>query len=216
MRLTIALFAVLAITTLPAFAQRELALLNPGFEQIDADSADREEGPLPADWRARGQTNPAHRLTEDARSGDFAAQIRFTEGTGNETSGYYYSEPQPLPPCREVTVSARAVVEVPEGAQADGAFLRLMFERDGSYVRIVDGRRLGDTGGEWERIELSGAPPPEADSWRMSVEFKGIGTARFDDAEATFTPMMTLDAANINAPAAEPMDFGEGRRGVLG
>jgi len=216
MRLCIALLMTATITILPAFAQQDLTLLNPSFEQIDPDSADRAEGPLPADWRARGQTNPAHRLTDDARSGDFAAQIRFTEGSGNAVSGYYYSEPQPLPPCREVTVSAWAAVEVPEGAEADGAFLRLMFEREGGYVRIVDGRRLGDTGGEWERLELSGTPPPEADSWRMSVEFKGIGAARFDDAEATFKPMATIDAANINAAAAEPMDFGEGRRGVLG
>lgn len=216
MRLIIAAFAALSITGPPACAQQDLTLLNPGFEQVDPASADRTDGPLPADWRARSQTDPAHRLSEEARTGNYAAQIRFTEGTGTDISGYYYSEPQPLPPCREVTVSARATVDIPEDAQADGAFLRLMFEREGSYVKLVDGRRLGDTAGEWERLELSGTPPPEADSWRMSVEFRGIGTARFDDAEATCRPMMTIAAAGLDAPAGELMDLGEGRWGMLG
>jgi hypothetical protein len=216
MRLLTAAVVALSIAIIPAYAQEPLTVLNPGFEQVDPESLEREAGSLPADWRPRGRTQPGHRLSAKARSGDRAALIEFTEGTGHAISGYYYSEPQPLPPCREVTVSAWTAVEVPEGASADGAFLRLMFEREGSYVRIVDGRRVGDTGGEWERMELSGTPPPEADSWRMSVEFKGIGTARFDDAEAFFKPMMTIDAASLDAPAGEPMDIGEKRWGLLG
>ncbi len=218
MRLLIVVLAALSIAPLPARAQAELVILNPGFEEADPQHAARAEGPLPADWLARSVTSAAHRLSEDARTGDYAAQIAFTEGAGADVSGYYYSAPQPLPSCSEVTVSAWTMVTVPEEAreQTEGAFLRLMFTREGNYVKIVDGRMVRDTGGEWEHLELSGTPPAEADGWRMSVEFKGIGAARFDDCDATFKPLMTIAAAALDAPAGAPISFGDGRYGVLG
>ncbi len=217
MRLTIALVAalLLAIAHCPA---QELALDNPGFEEIDAATADRDAGPLPVAWQARTVTFGAHRLTEEGRSGAHAAQIHFAEGSGADISGYFYSEPQPLPPCSEVTVSAWANVMVPaeqRGAHR-GAYIRLMFQRDGAYVGLLDSAAVGDTGGDWRQLRLSGAPPPEADSWRMSVEFNGIGTALFDDCTAAMTPLETLPAAGLDAPTGQILALGDGRVGVLG
>ncbi len=190
-------------------------MLNPGFETVDEASVDREAGQLPADWRARSVTIDAHCLSDSARSGTYAARIHFEEGREGSLAAYYYSEPQPLPPCGEVSVSAWVNVQIPADQQG-GAFLRLMFERDEKYVKLQNSRRVGDTGGEWQQLRLSGAPPPEADSWRMSVEFDGIGTARFDDCSATMTPLATLPAADMSAPANRPMELSDGRYGMPG
>jgi len=200
----------------PAATASELA--NPGFEQVRDDSRDRKDGLLPAAWSARSTTFPAHRLTEDARSGQRAAQITFTEGEGTNISGYYYSDPQPLIPCKRVTVSAYVKIAMDEEAQAKsaGVYLRLMFQKDGKYVRLHNSSSINSTNGEWRKLEFSASPPPEADSWRMSVEFVGIGTALFDDTSAEFEPYGIIPAATRNAPSGELIDLGDGRFGVLG
>ncbi|MFO7947449.1 MAG: DUF4962 domain-containing protein [Armatimonadota bacterium] len=191
---------------------------NPGFEQVDEETADRAGGILPAQWRARGSTHEAHRLTEEARSEKYAAQIDFTEGDGTAISGYYYSEPQPLPPCEKVTVSAWVNLHVPEQEHGkhQGAFLRLMFEKNEEYVKLLNSRPVGDTGGEWVELTLTGTPPPEADMWRMSVEFNGIGTARFDDCDTHMTPLPKLPGADLSAPTNELFEPGDGAVGMLG
>lgn len=218
LRPLVLVLAALAFGAAPSLAQQELLLPNPGFEAVDDTTVDRDDGALPARWRARGFTFDGHRLTNRARSGRHAARIHFEAGREGSLSGYYYSEPQPLPPCSEVRVSAWVNVRIPADQQGEhkGAFLRLMFERDEEYVRLLNGRAVGDTGGEWRRLQLSGTPPPEADSWRMSVEFKGIGTARFDDCSAGMTPLATLPGARIDAPTQEAMELGGGRYGMLG
>ncbi len=215
MRLFAPMIAALLVGVVPCFGEQELSLLNPGFEEVDEATLGRDSGPLPTQWRARSVTIDAHRLTDSARSGTHAARIDFGEGREGSLAGYYYSEPQPLPPCREVTVSAWVNVQIPAGQQG-GAFLRLMFERNDAYVRLLNSRRVADTGGEWQQLQVSGTPPPEADSWRMSVEFDGIGTAQFDDCSATMRPLATLPAASMSAPANQPMGLGDGRYGLLG
>ncbi len=199
-------------------AATALELANPGFEQVRDDSQDREQGLLPAAWMGRSITFPAHRLTEDARSGQRAAQITFTEGEGTSISGYYYSDPQPLTPCKRVTVSAHLKVAMDEAVRNrySGAFLRLMFLKGDDYVQLHNSTELKDSAGEWRTLELSASPPLEADAWRMSVEFAGIGTALFDDAAAEFEPHDTIPAATRQAPAGELIDLGDGRFGMLG
>lgn len=185
---------------------------NAGFEDVDAATLNRPEGVLPADWTARGVTIAAHRLVQEARTGGYAAGITFTEGEGNVVSGYYYSRPEPLPACKRVNVSAYVRVT----AEAGQAFVRLIFQKGDQYVAITDSSKLGDTGGKWERIEVSATPPPEADRWRMSVEFHGIGTAHFDDCDVSIEAPDRLSAATRNAPAGQAMALGEGRYGILG
>ncbi len=192
-----------------------VALLpNGGFEEVDAATVDRADGVLPAAWTARGVTLPAHRLVEDARTGRYAAGISFTQGEGNAVSGYYYSRPEPLPACKRVSVSPH--VKVTAEAGAGQAFVRLIFQKGDQYVAITDSANLGDTGSKWERIEVSATPPPEADRWRMSVEFHGIGTAQFDDCDVRIEAPDRLSAATRNAPAGQAMDLGDGRYGILG
>ncbi len=207
--------AILALSTAAAFAQQDLPIPNPGFETVDEGTLDREAGPLPARWQPRSLTGNAHRLSDDARSGSAAALIEFEDAPA---TGYYYSEPQPLPPCREVTVTAWAKVSIPEELREEvtGAYPRLMFRRGEDYVRLLTGAAIGDTGGEWRQITISGSPPPEADSWRMSVEFNGVGVACFDDCSATMLPLATIPAVSADTPAGEPMALGDGRYGVLG
>ena len=187
---------------------------NGGFEDVDAATLNRPEGVLPAAWTARGVTLAAHRLVQDARTGGYAAGITFTQGEGNAVSGYYYSRPEPLPASKRVNVSTYAKVTAEAGAGQ--AFVRLIFQKGDQYVAITDSSKLGDTGSKWERIEVSAAPPPEADSWRMSVEFHGIGTAHFDDCDVRIEAPDRLSAATRNAPAGQAMDLGDGRYGILG
>ncbi len=195
-----------------------LELTNPGFEQVQDASRGREQGLLPAAWTARSTTFAAHRLSQDARSGQQAAQITFAAGEGTKISGYYYSDPQPLALCQQVTVSAHVKVTMPEAVrdQYTGAYLRLLFLKGDDYIGLHNSSGLRDSAGEWRKLTVSAAPPPQADSWRMSVEFAGIGTALFDDASAQFEPYDLIAAATRQAPAGRPLDLGDGRFGVLG
>lgn len=187
---------------------------NGGFEEVDAATLNRPEGVLPAAWTARGVTLAAHRLVEDARTGRYAAGISFTQGEGNAVSGYYYSRPEPLPACKRVGVSAYVRVTAEVGAGQ--AHLRLLFQKGEQYVGISDSPRLGDTNGQWQRIEVSANPPPEAETWRMSVEFSGLGTVLFDDCELAIEAPDILPAATRDAPAGQAMALGDGLYGVLG
>ena len=99
MRIPRLLLLVVAVAVAGPCVGQEL-LPNAGFEEAI------EGGRFPARWQARTITLGAHRLVPDARAGERAAQIEFTEGEGNQVSGYYYSDPQPLPACKRVTVSA--------------------------------------------------------------------------------------------------------------
>jgi len=198
--------AVLSAIIAPAWSQG--LLHNPGFE------AAVETTNLPAEWTARSVTPKAHSLTPQAHSGQQAARIAFSQGEGNQVSGYYYSDAQPLPVCEEMTVSAWVKVKTEGGGK--GAFLRLLFSKQESYIALHDGRALSDSGGEWKRLKLSATPPPEAESWRMSVEFQGVGEAVFDDCDATIAPAEVFPAASVDAPSGQVLDLGDGRVGVLG
>ena len=180
---------------------------NPGFEQTVGQT------PLPAEWIARGITLPAHRLVPEARTGEWAAQIQFTEGTGNAVSGYYYSRPEPLTACKKLSASAWVKVHATEG---QGAYVRLFFWRDRTLVGSAGGPSLADSAGEWRLLEVSAVPPGEADNWQMSVEFTGLGSAVFDDATASLEPLDLLPRATRDAPAGRPMDLGGGHYGILG
>jgi len=180
---------------------------NPGFEQTVG------QPPLPAEWIARSVTLPAHRLVPEARTGEWGAQIRFTEGTGSAVSGYYYSRSEPLTACKRLSASAWVKVHATEG---QGAYVRLFFWRDRTLVGSASSPFLADSTGEWRLLEVSAVPPAEADSWQMSVEFTGLGSAVFDDAVASLEPLDLLPRATRDAPAGRPMDLGGGHYGVLG
>ncbi|HJN17109.1 MAG TPA: heparinase II/III family protein, partial [Armatimonadota bacterium] len=179
---------------------------NPGFEEVV------DGGALPTRWQPRGVTRDAHELAQDARTGEWAAQIKFTEGEGNQVSGYYYSDPQPLPACKRVTVSAW--VKVKSGGR--GAYLRLLFQQGDAYIGLHNSVATNDTEGEWTRLEVSAKPPPEAEAWRMSIELSGLGTAVFDDCAADIEPADVIPAATRDAPADKPIELGEGRFGIIG
>lgn len=203
---------LISLLVMPCVAQ-EGGLSNDSFEEVDAASANRADGSLPSAWMNRSATSSAHRLTDDARTGKRAALIEFTEGSGNAISGYYYSDVQPLKPSSLVTVSAYVKVNTAEG---NGAYLRLLFRSGEAYTKIVDGGHVTNTDGGWRLLTVSGVPPADADAWRMSIEYSGIGTAIFDDAAVEFAPPARIEAATRTAPSGKLMNFGEGRWGMLG
>lgn len=148
---------------------------NPGFEQV------REGTELPADWSERGLGTAINRLTPAARTGRWAAQITTTE----PMAGYYYSHPEPLPAARHVTVSAWVRVAASQG----GAYIILYYLHGDKLEQYLSPRRqserIGDTRGQWRRVTINDVPPPEAQDWRMSLEFDGVGTAPWDNVAAT-------------------------------
>ena len=100
--------------------------------------------------------------------------------------------------------------------EGQGAYLRLLFRRGEAYIGLHNSATISDTGGEWRRLELSATPPPEAETWRMSVELSGLGAAIFDDCATELEPADLILAATRKAPAGRPLDLGEGRFGILG
>ncbi len=178
---------------------------NPGFEQV------REGTELPADWSERGLGSAVHRLSPEARTGQWAAQITTTE----PMAGYYYSHPEPLPAAGRLTVSAWVRVK----AEAGGAYLILYYLQGEKLEQYLSPRRqselISDTGGKWRRVTISDVPPPEAQGWRMSVEFDGVGTALWDDAEAVVELVQPLPGISLATPSGKVVDLGEGRRGAV-
>ena len=79
MAIRCALLSVLCVTIAGLCVGQELPP-NASFEER------AEGGRLPARWQARSITLEAHRLVQDARSGEWAAQIEFAEGEGNQVS----------------------------------------------------------------------------------------------------------------------------------
>ena len=198
-------FAAICVLLIPRGLCFGQALLNPGFEQVSP-GAD-----VPAEWAARSVTRHTHKTVTEARSGERAAQIQFADGSA-DVAGYYYSAPQPLPVCKSVTVSAWVRVK----AKGQGAYLRLLFRKGDTYVGLHNSGAIDDSQGEWRKLELSAAPPPDADAWCMSVELNGVGTAVFDDAAVRIDPADIVPAARRDAAANVAMDLGAGRIGVLG
>lgn len=178
---------------------------NPGFEQARAGTD------LPADWNERGLGTAVHRLSPQARTGQWAAEITTTESM----AGYYYSHPEPLPPTKRLTVSAWVRVQAAEG----GAYLVLYYLQGEKLEQYLGLRRvsevINDTAGAWRRVTISDMPPPEAEGWRMSVEFDGVGTALWDDAKADLEPLQPLPGLSLATPSRKVIDLGEGRRGAV-
>ena len=181
---------------------------NPGFEQAVPD------GRLPADWTERSQV-PFQKLSREARSGQYAAEVTVPPGAANPT-GYFYSKPEPLPPTGRLTVSVWTRVAATQG----GAYLKIYYlsgEKYDVYAgRQVESETLPDTHGEWRRLVITDAPPPDVTGWRISVEFSGVGTALFDDAAATLAPLEVLSAVSLKTASGKVVDLGGGRRGLLG
>ena len=178
---------------------------NAGFEEV------REGTHLPADWSERGLDPAIHRLSPTARTGQWAAEIT----TSVAMVGYYYSAPEPLPPAKRVTISAWVRVNASQG----GAYLVLYYLHGEKLDQYLAPRRqsqtVNDTGGKWRQVTVTDTPPPEAQGWRMSVEFDGLGTALWDDAQAVVEPVDRLPSASLRTPTGTVLDLGGGRRGAM-
>lgn len=178
---------------------------NRGFEQA------RTGSNLPAGWDERVGVPATHRLSPEARSGRWAAEVTTTK----KEVGYFYSSPEPLPATKRLTVSAWVRVRATEG----GAYLKLYYLTGENLATYTGVSRQSDTvsgpNAAWQRLTISDVPPPDAQGWRLSVEFDGVGTALFDDAEAIMEPIEALPGVSLETPSGRVLDLGAGRRGTV-
>lgn len=186
-------------------------LPNPDMEEVAGDI------PLPTHWRGRLFIGKGHhRSSPEARSGKWAAEIRFDDVA---KTGYYYSDLCPLPLCSTVEASAfvRVVTTAARGSKGKGAYVILFFcDSRGKGVGRVTSRYLTSSGGQWVRLAVDGTPPPGTVQTRMAVQFDGPGVALFDDAALWGRELERLDSVTLGTRSNRWTELEAGERVWLG